>query len=66
MNDLPLPLGTKVRPWGTIGAISYRDGERYYMFTNGPNDVALMDAHTVETQYLCGGGSQSDGGVDGN
>jgi hypothetical protein len=62
MNDkLPLPLGTKVRPWGEIGAISYRDGERYYMFVKNGNDVALMPAAVVEVQALCGGSDNSGG-----
>lgn len=51
-TDLPLPLGTKVFPWGTIGAVSYGNGERYYMFTrSGGKEVSLMPADVVERAH---------------
>lgn len=44
----PIPLGTIVKPWGKVAAVSFRDGERYYMLVNKQKDVALMPASTVE------------------
>jgi hypothetical protein len=53
---LPLPLGTTVRPYGKISAISYRGGERYYMFTRASGkDVSLVPADIIERAYLCQG-----------
>lgn len=53
-NNPPLPIGTMVRPWGMVSAITSRGGERYYLFTDpdGCRDVSLMPADLVERIYL--------------
>ncbi|MDE2471490.1 MAG: hypothetical protein KGL35_22875 [Bradyrhizobium sp.] len=48
----PLPLGTRIHPYGTISAVSCRDGERYYMLTDASGrDVVLMPASTIEEMH---------------
>lgn len=44
----PLPLGTQVEPWGTVGAVMTNGGERYYMLTDRYGVVSLMPATDVE------------------
>lgn len=41
-----LPIGTKVKPWGTICAYSWAKGERYYLFSE--KGVAMIPAKDVE------------------
>lgn len=43
----PILLGTKTK-WGRIGAVLFKDGERYYMMVGRYGDVALMPASVVE------------------
>lgn len=43
-----LPLGTRT-PWGRIGAVTNRGGERFYMMSKSKGaEVALMPADIVE------------------
>ena len=44
----PLNLGTFVKPYGKIAAISFRDGERYYILVDKRGGVALMPADVIE------------------
>lgn len=44
-ND-PIPLGTAVKPWGTVASVAYLQGERYYFFVE--KGVAMIPASIVE------------------
>lgn len=44
----PLPLGTKVKPWGHISGVTNHGGERYYFFAE--KGVALIPAIEVERE----------------
>lgn len=46
-KDYPRKIGTKTQ-WGKIQAISWRDGERFYMILNKQGVVSLMPADVVE------------------
>jgi len=43
-------IGSKT-PWGTVEAISFREGERYYMMINKHGVVSLMPADVVEPDH---------------
>ena len=47
MRRLPLPLGTKVPPYGYVAAVMFIGGERYYSLVKG-TDVALMPWSVIE------------------
>lgn len=47
----PLIPGTTVKPYGRIEAVSFRDGERYYMLLDGPRNVSLMPAGMIEDMW---------------
>lgn len=49
MSD-PLPLGTKVPPYGTVQAVQWMSGERYYFLVNKRGDVAMLPACCVEPE----------------
>ena len=42
-----LALGTATQ-WGRVGAVGYREGERYYFMEDRAGVVALMPAVVVE------------------
>ena len=42
-----VPIGAKTQ-WGTVGAITSKGGERYYMMLDKQGGVALMPADVVE------------------
>lgn len=52
-------LGTTTR-WGTVAAIGWITGERYYWLTNGPDDVAMLPASVVEGDAVA---TRTDGGA---
>lgn len=44
-----VPLGTKIRPYGTIGAVGSIQGERYYWLTSPDGRcVSMMPADVIE------------------
>ena len=45
----PLPIGTIVKPYGTIEAIGLLGCERYYWMVDKRGDVAMMPASVIET-----------------
>jgi hypothetical protein len=60
MTDrMPLALGTAVKAddgvrW-IIDAVMLTGGERYYLLSNGPRDVAMWPATMVEPMHDAGG-----------
>lgn len=49
--QLPLSLGTVVKPYGKVGAVMFTGGERYYMLTDKHGTVSLMPWFTIENHY---------------
>lgn len=49
----PLKMGTSTK-YGIVKAISFREGERYYMLINQSGTVSLMPADAVESAVLYG------------
>lgn len=47
-RQFPLAIGTEVKPYGRIGAVGIRDGERYYVLVDKHGDVALMPGSILE------------------
>ena len=43
-----IPLGTMTK-WGKIGAVQYKNGERYYMMVK-KGSISLMPASVVEAK----------------
>lgn len=48
MNKI-IPIGTKTF-WGTIKAVRFDCGERYYFMVDKRGDVAMMPADVVEEE----------------
>lgn len=44
----PLPLGSRVSPYGKVQAVGLTGGERYYWMVNDDGDVAMMPWFVVE------------------
>jgi len=47
----PLPIGTKVKPYGEIAAVCLTGGERYYMLVDKHGCVALMPSEVIEEHH---------------
>ena len=60
MNS-PLSIGTKVPHYGTVEAILFNCGERYYMLNSG-RSVALIPAYVAEAMVKSTQPSDIQGG----
>ena len=53
-SEPPLPLTAEVEPWGKVGAVQFKDGERYYMLTDRYGCVSYMPGDVVEQAVRAG------------